>query len=721
MSDLYPILYLSVAIVALYQGQFLLRKAGPAQRTYAWMLVVDGVLGATAYAAGGEAGYEALAELAGSVAIFGALGLLVAPPLLRALTRWALSTELFGLAVVLTQLREILTPGLGARQEREVIEVLRAIQAGATDAVMAELRNRHAATADRRTRQVLEDRMLMLLLQARRWREAGALFEARTDDAVRPAQVPLLVELLRAYGELGELDRAARLLAFLDELPTHGSPALAFLIGRARIMFLVFSGRADAVAKLLDGRTGPVRLPPDARAYWLGTAQLFARDGAAARTALTEAVRRAGDRSRRDAAKERLAQVDQASARQLTDEQAALADAVAARALAVAADSANEYAGLRPGGHPMTRLLVLVNIVVYGLVVWLIGTSSEPWALARAGGSLREAIDAGEWWRLIAAPFLHGHLIHLGLNMLSLWRLGQLVEQIVGSLRFTAIYALSAIGGACASYGYGKAGLSVGASGAVFGVLGAAIVELALRTRRERQSSWRRALLGNLVFVAIANLVVLGTVSIIDQAAHVGGLAAGALAGLLFSSETRLGRIRAARTLAALICAMGLAAMGVAAWRVGVTSYARTIARIGWSYRPLLHAKAKIALELPRSWIMTEAGLPTEPLWLLAPSLTIEPVDAASGVAVAAELAAKLGEDPAVTEVASAAPSFAPPNGWSVAERRFVFVGADSSYPFRHATFIGPAAVITFIVPERAASEAAPVVERIVESVRIRR
>ncbi len=131
------ILYLSVALVTVYQSQLLLRRAGAGQRAYAMLLLLDGAVAGVAFAGGRFAGGGQLYEVLGAASIFGFFGLVVVPPLLRELTRLALARERLGLALVFARLRELLSPGMGGRQERELIEVVRAVRRGDVDGALA--------------------------------------------------------------------------------------------------------------------------------------------------------------------------------------------------------------------------------------------------------------------------------------------------------------------------------------------------------------------------------------------------------------------------------------------------------------------------------------------------------------------------------------------------------------------------------------------------------
>lgn len=203
----------------------------------------------------------------------------------------------------------------------------------------------------------------------------------------------------------------------------------------------------------------------------------------------------------------------------------------------------------RAAPYRATQVLIGINVVAYVLTL----LSSD--RLIVDYGMFGAAVAAGEWWRLATAPFLHAGLWHVGLNMFALWILGSLVEPLLGRWRFVAVYLVSALAGAVASYAFGNPGvISVGASGAVFGLLGATIV--ALRTLNRDVS-------GVLVLLVI-NLVLGFVFPGIDWRAHLGGLLAGMLLTAAMVAVPR--RYMAVGAVAATAAVM-LALVAVAMWR----------------------------------------------------------------------------------------------------------------------------------------------------------
>jgi membrane associated rhomboid family serine protease len=160
------------------------------------------------------------------------------------------------------------------------------------------------------------------------------------------------------------------------------------------------------------------------------------------------------------------------------------------------------------------------------------------------------AVADGQWWRLVTAGFLHGGLLHLGLNMLALWVVGPPLEIALGRARFAALYLTALVAGSTASYLFNAPlGYSLGASGAVFGLFGATIVVLR-RLRRD---------VGPFVGIIVINLLLPLFFPNIDWRAHVGGLVAGVVvAGAYAYAPRRLWTASAVTAVAAVLAGCAL-------------------------------------------------------------------------------------------------------------------------------------------------------------------
>jgi membrane associated rhomboid family serine protease len=173
-------------------------------------------------------------------------------------------------------------------------------------------------------------------------------------------------------------------------------------------------------------------------------------------------------------------------------------------------------------------------------------------------------IATGEQWRMVTAIFLHGGIFHLLMNAYALWIFGPVVERELGRGKFLAIFLTTGVFASAASYAFASspAQVSVGASGAIFGVVGAFVSY----NYRHRELALAAARLRGLVPFLILNLLLaFGLNSFIDWRAHLGGFLAGLVAGVVAEGWGA----RSARTSIAIGGFAGLAigALALAAWR----------------------------------------------------------------------------------------------------------------------------------------------------------
>jgi membrane associated rhomboid family serine protease len=213
---------------------------------------------------------------------------------------------------------------------------------------------------------------------------------------------------------------------------------------------------------------------------------------------------------------------------------------------------------MRSVGDEPTLTWILLGINVLAGIASLSGaTVGDRGTLTDAGELSRGTMADGDYWTLLSSGFLHDGPFHLLTNMLALWILGTLLEPVLGHLRFGLVYFVSLF---CGSLGVllMSQGPSVGASGAVFGLLGAAVI-----VSRHRGLNLMQSGLG--LWLGI-NLLITFTIPGISIGAHIGGLIGGALAAVLLLEGERF---RLPRYVPELACA----ALGVAAIGVSIAQY----------------------------------------------------------------------------------------------------------------------------------------------------
>jgi membrane associated rhomboid family serine protease len=189
---------------------------------------------------------------------------------------------------------------------------------------------------------------------------------------------------------------------------------------------------------------------------------------------------------------------------------------------------------LATGSAPITKILIAANLLIYLITIEQGAGLNSPggplfdrmilagthWIDPAALHPVQNGLAQGEWWRLVTSMFLHASLLHIGFNMYVLWWAGSQVEQYLGSARYIGLYFVSGLAGSAGAMLYAPLVPTLGASGAVFGVLGSmAVLEWQFTGRVGGQA---------MTLIAI-NLVLGFVITNIAWSAHIGGLIGGVL------------------------------------------------------------------------------------------------------------------------------------------------------------------------------------------------
>lgn len=216
-------------------------------------------------------------------------------------------------------------------------------------------------------------------------------------------------------------------------------------------------------------------------------------------------------------------------------------------------------------GAVVTKILIGINVAVFLIsIAQGSGALSPSNAFLAKWGLYGPAVADGEWYRLITSAFLHASVIHIAFNMLMLWWFGQALEAALGRVRYLGIYLVSALCGSAGALLLTPTTFTVGASGAVFGILGAGLV---LERRQINVFG------GSALFIVILNLAFTFAVSSISIGGHVGGLVGGMLAILalsVFGRHPVYGRV----DILSVLALVGLAAASVVVSYLAVRGYA---------------------------------------------------------------------------------------------------------------------------------------------------
>jgi membrane associated rhomboid family serine protease len=209
------------------------------------------------------------------------------------------------------------------------------------------------------------------------------------------------------------------------------------------------------------------------------------------------------------------------------------------------------------GGQPaVTYALIAINVVVFlaELVsgVSLLGNSFGGSKIILHGALYGPFVAGGDYWRLVTSGFLHFNLWHIAFNMYALYILGTMLEPAIGHVKFALIYFVALLAGSFGALVVNPHSLTVGASGAVFGLFGAAILEMRARGIDPMSTGLPLWLGINLVFSFTFNGISVG--------GHIGGLIGGALAGV---AVAELGKRRDIPALAGPLVAVAVGVVAV--------------------------------------------------------------------------------------------------------------------------------------------------------------
>ena len=205
----------------------------------------------------------------------------------------------------------------------------------------------------------------------------------------------------------------------------------------------------------------------------------------------------------------------------------------------------------------VTKVLLAANIVVFLAQVVQSGSFTNPFGELFVRGALYgPAVANGDWYRLVSCAFLHGSVLHIFFNMLMLWWFGRPLEALLGRSRFLAVYFISILAGSAGALLVSPDVPTIGASGAVFGILGAGLV-----LERSRINVFG----GSALIIIVLNLALSFTLSSVSIGGHVGGLIGGALCVFAFSAFGRghavYGRFNVVMAVSLLAIAVGSVAI----------------------------------------------------------------------------------------------------------------------------------------------------------------
>jgi rhomboid protease GluP len=239
-----------------------------------------------------------------------------------------------------------------------------------------------------------------------------------------------------------------------------------------------------------------------------------------------------------------------------------------------------------PNKPIVTYGLTLLNVLIFGIMILrgIHASNPNPDDLVKWGANFGPLTIANQWWRLLTCMFLHAGVLHILCNGYALYRLGAVVERMLGRSFFIVIYFVSGIMGSLASVWWNPMAVSVGASGAVFGIFGALLTFVFLY-RHFMPKEAVVALRKNAIIVLGLNFLLGYSIEAIDMAAHLGGFLGGIVATVVLCRLPRPMSLKAQRLRMAWVIGAALAVTigvcvtmprGIVTWEKTVNAFVQT-------------------------------------------------------------------------------------------------------------------------------------------------
>lgn len=508
----------------------LLRRSEGIGRGYALVVGGELVLAVTAMSNGNR--------FLGAVALCLVVATIVVPWLLEHGTRWAFGRGRLVWVARMSSLRASLMPGAGLGRQLPILDGLALLDRDGVDAALAHFRRLADASEDPAELAVIHEQIVSMLFHGQRWDEGIAHYERRFEAGYAAVRPGLALGLLRAYGEAGRLDTAARLLRELEDGPLGLDPNAVELLGQARLTFLAYAGAVAPVDEVIAQRWFvELGISPATAELFLGIAHERAGEPKQARETLRKVEALAGPRDRRvrEAARAVLERVGLAGksgggesvagepgvapveepVEELGPELRGYVELVAIRLRKLI----ESMPPLRRHERPRaTYLLIAVLSLVYGVHAL---TGGGGIGLLELGGLTVDLWHSGRpsaWARPLTSAWLHADLVSLLFDVYAIWLAGQVVERLLGSLRMALVTIVAALAGTYASVlllpsleRAGFEGLAVLApAGGNLMAIGAVTAALWLLTPRQTPSlapRSRRNLAVTLALLLLANLL----------------------------------------------------------------------------------------------------------------------------------------------------------------------------------------------------------------------
>jgi membrane associated rhomboid family serine protease len=467
--------------------------------------------------------------------------LVIAPALLASLSVSREQRGRWRSAAVFRQLAARVAWGQTGKLFRQYSSALRLVAGGHTEQALTMLDGLATQPMPPVINGIVHAWKLSSLVTLRQWERAVTFYESVYDWGALGQATQARLFAARALAETGQIERALRNLQ-VAALSPRTLGARQTQLWATRICVAALAGDTESVEELLQRREYASRSRGFARfaAYWRGRCALARGEFGDAARMLTRAFELTSPRNRlwRDAITQQLQCVEEG--RSPTGPAAQTpAYAHGQELLRRAEQDTAPWRGLMSMGRPelVTLALLLILAVVYLMGDVFLPGELQDKLLLWAGNS-PDTLRDHEWWRLFTALFLHANLLHLAMNGAGLWIFGSAVEKTMGHWRVLAIFLVAGVLGNLASAFHAHYDVAIGASGGIFGVIGAFVVSV-WRLRSPMYFALRRRLLLVLALMVASDFTIGGLEPQVDNLAHVGGFVAGILIAILLYPSRR--------------------------------------------------------------------------------------------------------------------------------------------------------------------------------------
>jgi membrane associated rhomboid family serine protease len=428
------------------------------------------------------------------------------------------------------QAKHLLQPSIHVSQQIIQLDRLQKAHQGDISELSSELEREISKSGNPLQQQYLREKLIELYVFAAKYEEALKLYDREIVGSKYPSQPTLLLAVARAGAELGEYHRIW--ISYLQLLKMkNGTIELQQAKYSLQTIILAFYGRSKVLKKILSPlKKSNLIFPVSKKLYFMGISYLTQGKLEKAKEYLE-----LPDKEKylnpilNELSKKRISE-EFVSPPKLTKELKSRLKDIEKQVLKVF-----EFSSVKSLFPFATLTFILFTSAIY-LFQIIASSSGNGTFIYQLGGNVWELTKNGDYYRLFTAMFIHANFFHFGMNMFVLWLLGRLVEPHYGYYRTISILIFSGIAGNILSaYTHNYPGYSIGASSAVFGILGSGIIMLSIY-KHKFPKTVRKQLLNNFIFMLIINFLIGFSIKVIDNSAHMGGFVGGIAISLVLGS-----------------------------------------------------------------------------------------------------------------------------------------------------------------------------------------